>query len=540
MSEHKLLVRGPPAKLWTWFAMARDGTGTPPLEAAIWGRAGSGKSWGVLSFFMWLAHEYPKIPGRGLIVRDTRHSITHSACVTLRKLLPDGHPMFEGATDGGRDHFDVGNWQVVLSGMAEPARLYSTEWDWVYFMEARQTEKGPWEEFARGIRNYALYRYNADGEVVRDALGNLMYEGARSVTQIPWGLCVLDTNPDRKGHWIQKRGESGMMAYEQSFIQDNPAYWDLERDCLTPMGEAFEARMNKTGGVRFRRLVLGEWCSAEGAIWGEFDPEVHQIRVKRDAEGWVPREELERLGITSFYAGKDLGFDRPGVLLVAGYTKTRKLIVLAEVYRRGMNLKWWTDRLLEIHAHYPIEMGWADTNKPEWIQEFNDALGVPREGPGAIFRKTPKGKERGLEIVRQRFAVGPGGPMLVFDRECLYGGVDEELMGSGEPWCTVEEIPGYPYKRSSTSDDADETIHRTDEPDKSKPHDGCDALEYLCVGVAYLEPEDKLAVPEDRRARERYRKLWQLTGGVVADEDDGNDDEDDWLADRRNGVAVDE
>lgn len=533
---HNIVVRGPMSELWQKF---QTDPSQVPEEVAIWGEAGAGKSWGILSFLLWLPHRYPNIPGRILICRDTYKSLVRSACVTVRKILPVGHPALEGPGDEHREEYRIGLWTITLSGLSEPSRLYSTEWDVVFVEEGREISLHTWEEFGRGSRNFALYRYAEDGSLARDEFGNLLDPDKPSAIDVPFSLTILATNPDSKQHWIRKRGMAGKMAFLQATIRDNPAYWDAENDVPTVMGAAYQKRMAKLSGVRYRRLVLAEWCSAEGAVWPEWDPDKHILRderaVKRDDEGWVPRSEIERLGIVEFYAGIDLGYDNAGVALIGGYTKDRRIIVLAEVFHSRMGLEWWKEWLVKIHQHYPLTLAFCDHNRPDWITAWNDAVGAPQDGPGAIFIKADKGVDRGLEIVRRRLSDKGGPPTLHFVHDPLLHPPDPELMERHVPWQTIDCIPDYVYKRGDYSDDKqDDTASRPDKPDKSKATaDGADALRYLCAGLEYFEPDEDQGLKRKSKYRDMLRWIHKRQTGVELAEDDEipEIDEEDWIVD---------
>jgi len=529
---HQMVVRGPFAKLWHWL----DHPEEAPDEVAFWGMAGASKSWQILTFLLYVMHRYPNVPGRILICRDTYNSLTRSACVTIRKILPAGHPMLEGPTDEHRTEYRHGAWVVTLSGLSEPSRLYSTEWDFVFVEEARETSLGTWEEFARAARNYALYRHDADGRLVRDELGRLLYDDAVPCMEVPMSMTILATNPDSKNHWILKRGTAGQMEFLQATIHDNPAYWDIEGNCLTPMGAKYTNRMSKIGGVRKRRLVLAEWCSPEGAVWPEFDTDRHvMMGVKRDADGFLLKSEIERLGIVEFYAGADFGYDNSGVLVVGGYTKARKIIIIAEVFHSRQDVRWWTDWLVKLHKRYPLTLAFCDHNRPDWILAWNDALGVPTDSPGAICVRADKGIDRGLEIVRRRLASHDNGPHLHVIHDALVHPPDPELLERHVAWRTIDCLSEYAYKRGSTSDDlADDTGARPDRPDKSKANsDGADAARYLCTGLEYFEPEtDPLTLNSSYRKKLRMTgRRPQFEGDIAPDDDMEQIDEEDWIVD---------
>lgn len=532
---HNIVVRGQMAHLWELF---QKSPGAMPEEIAIWGEAGAGKSWGILSFILWICHRYPNVPGRILISRDTYKSLVRSACVTIRKILPQGHPALDGPGDEHREEYRIGAWTITLSGLSEPSRLYSTEWDIVFVEEAREIGLSTWEEFSRGARNFALYRYAEDGSLARDEHGRLLDPRKPSAIDVPWSLTILATNPDSKNHWIRMRGLAGNMAFLQATMRDNPAYWDAEHDRATDLGIAYQRRMSKTSGVRYRRLVLAEWCSAEGAVWPEWDPDIHILKgVKRDENGWIKRDELERLGIVEFYAGVDLGYDNAGVMLVGGYTKQRKLVVVAELFHSRVGLEWWKEWVVKVHKRYPLTLAFCDHNRPDWITAWNDAIGAPNDGPGAVFIKADKGVDRGLEIVRRRLSRADDGPTLSIVHDALLHAPDADLMERHVPWRTVDCIPDYVFKRSDYSDDrTDDTASRPDKPDKSKATaDGADALRYLCTGVEYLEPDDSTARPMNTRYQAMMRHLMERRIGRKLAPDEEVDDlelsEDDWIVD---------
>lgn len=527
----EVIVRGPVTRLWNYL----DHPEEMPPEIAVWGCAGSSKSWQILTWlFLGLCHRWPNVPGRILICRDTYSSLTRSACVTVRKLLPAGHPALDGPTDEHRTEYRVGAWTITLSGLSEPSRLYSTEWDVVFVEEAREIGLSTWEEFSRGCRNHALYRYSADGRLARDIDGKLLDPNVPSAMDYPFSLTILATNPDAKTHWIYKRGTEGRMAFWQAHIQDNPAYWNARDNCLNPAGIAFSKRMSNNSGVRYRRLWLGEWCSAEGAVWPDFDTDIHILRgVKRDDDGWVTKEECERLGIVEFYAGVDFGFDNSGVMLVGGYTRDRKIVIVAELFHSRQGVEWWKEWVLKINKRFPLSLGWCDHNRPDWITEWNDAIGAPNEGPGAIFMRADKGIDRGLEIVRRR--LNRNAPTLHFVHDTLLHPPDPELLDRHVAWRTIDCIPEYVYKRASYSDDqTDDTGSRPDKPDKSKAtSDGADALRYLCVGLEYFEPDSSLT-----RSNSRYKQLlqgrrpkWQVEADVDEDGELSEIEEEDLIVD---------
>lgn len=526
--QHSLILRGAPAELWAHIQSAIHDGVEPPLEWCAGGPAGTGKSWGILSCFIALASMYPKVPGRVLIARRTRRSLTNSACSTVRKILYPGHPMLSGPNDEHRSVYRLGRWEFVLAGMNDPDNLLSSEWDFIYFQELRQLALKPWERFSRGVRNYALYRYNAAGELAAPGEG---------VSRIPFGMAVACTNPGKKKSWILKRAKETRLRLLSTTLEENPAYFD-DRLRITPMGETYRNRMVRTyTGLDFRRMVKGEWCSGEGAIWPAWNDDLddpknsNTIQIERDSRGWITREQLLKLDIRSFYGGLDPGDDAAGCFLLAGLTGDHKLIVIAEAYARKKDLDWWTARIKEIHEHYPITLCFCDHNRVDMVRAFNDVVGAPREGPGAVFINADKGVDRGLALTGLRIARRS----LLVDVDTLVHTPDAYLAEASIPTCLLDEIEDYVHDRDEEDDDEVSQDKPKDRPDPDCHDHGCDALRYLVVGVENMDADDKLPDPKEHEEEERYQRLRRITaapGTDPDDEDNGNDPEQDWLADR--------
>lgn len=469
---------------------------TPPAEHVAVGPGGTGKSMGALGALMSIASIYPRIPGRVLLTRQTRKSMTSSTCVTIRKLMPERHPMFGALRDDHRSSYEIGRWQFVLMGMSDPENQLSTEWDFVFADELRQFSLGPYEQFHRGLRNYALYQYDADGRRAKPGHG---------VSKIPFGMIIGATNPGKPKHWIRSRARSGRLHLVESRIEDNPAYFD-DDGRINPVGEAYFKQREHLSGVRYRRLVLGEWCAAEGLIYPEWEgdpavPNGNVVRLPRGADGWVSMATLREMDVRQFFAGMDFGDNAPGAFVLAAYTGDKRLIVIAEVYARKKTIAWWVDRVVEIHKHYPLTLCFCDHNNEGMMQALNDALGAAHDGPGAVFVKADKGRDRGIALVRRRIAER----RLTFDVDALTHAPDETLVEYGLPVQTTEELDEYIHKLDS---DEDEVVHGEkafDIPDPKCHDHGCDATRYLVIGVDYYHPSGPMASPDRRLYLDRLR-----------------------------------
>ena len=86
-------------------------------------------------------------------------------------------------------------------------------------------------------------------------------------TGLKWQLLILLTNPRHPKHWLLRRVKRGLLTRYQSLHIDNPKWYDAKANKWTPKGRAYCKNLSNMTGVRRRRLFLGEWCAAEGAVW---------------------------------------------------------------------------------------------------------------------------------------------------------------------------------------------------------------------------------------------------------------------------------
>lgn len=116
------------------------------------------------------------------------------------------------------------------------------------------------------------------------------------------------TNPDSPAHWLKvdfidrMRHLPDWRRYH-FMMDDNPS-----------LSEAVKNRLrSQYTGLWFRRQILGEWVSAEGAIYGMWDPARH-------VKSWQNLPQMHRL----LGVGMDFGTNNPSTGLLLGLSKEKQ------------------------------------------------------------------------------------------------------------------------------------------------------------------------------------------------------------------------
>lgn len=294
-------------------------------EVLCEGRAGTGKTLGILAKLHLRALKYPG--SRHLICRATRVSMTESVLVTFENLLGSGHPAISGnASRANRHSYQYPNGsQIVVGGLEDAERLYSTEWDSVYVAEATEIIFDTWDKFARAMRH----------------------------GRTPYHQRIADCNPGPPGHWLNQRADkcqdvlrvvrtredydrlqqfnrkavAGPMRRLVSVHQDNPAYWDLEAWDWTAEGRSYVlGELGSLTGHRRARLLDGRWVGAEGTVFPEFDEARHVIAPFAIPDDWP------------IYWGYDPGFDHSTAILWFAVAPNECLYVIDEIHQRQLGI----------------------------------------------------------------------------------------------------------------------------------------------------------------------------------------------------------
>lgn len=411
----------------------------------------TGKSHSLLRKADWTAWQHPGC--RQFFARDTRKSMTESVLEEFETaILWPGHPAIVGtAQRAQRSHYVYPNGsEIVLFGLDDPGDAMSTQYDRGYVFEATQVKQEAWE-----------------------LLLSRMRKGKTDYHQL-----VADCNPDRRGHWLNKRfpqpGEpnpkpvfaaDGRLVSSQRRIgyrhEDNPRLFDPDTGEKTEFGyEYIDGTLAMLTGARRERLLYHRWVSEEGQVWPEYDPEIHCV-YRKD----VPE-------LLAYTASLDFGYNAPGCLQIWGYSKDQTGYRVGEVYRKGWTIDQWADAAIALHRMYPYTIGVGDSARPDDIAFLNKRLRSERgENFGWVACDKSRGVLHGIDLVRDLFRR----KAIFLVKDAHHMGVDENLRQMNLPLSTEGEIDSYVFRKN------EEGKEIKDEPDPSCPDHGCDTLRYNSV-----------------------------------------------------------
>ena len=257
---------------------------------------------------------------------------------------------------------------------------------------------------------------------------------------VPGARLLLTTNPDGPAHWLRKefiqRADQLDLAHFHFTLDDNPS--------LAP--EYVAAIKAEFTGMWFKRMVLGQWVSAEGAIYDMWDPDRHVIDLLPPIWRWICASV--DYGTSNPFHALLLGIDASQTIYVASEWRhsardTRRSLTDVEY---SAELKKWLRDYRPPASHVPgvqPEATVVDPSAASFIQQlYRDGL-TPTPADNAV--------SDGIRLVSTVLSAGK----LKVHRSCK---------------ALIDEFPGYSW-------DEKKAQRGVDAPIKVDDH-GLDSLRY--------------------------------------------------------------
>lgn len=451
-------------------------------EVLVSGPAGTGKSRACLEKIFAVCILTPNT--RALLLRKTARSLGSTALVTWRNFvvkeaLETGEVVYYGGSsqEAAQYRFKNGS-TVTIGGLDNPTRIMSSEYDIVYVQEATEITITDLEFIKTRLRNW----------------------------RISFQQLIMDCNPAGDKHWLKLRCNDGKTKLIHSRHEDNPRLFEecAEEDenaqayygsstgfvKVTERGRAYIAILDSLTGVRYKRLRLGLWVSAEGIIYEEFDPAVHVLSWEYDDDGnrlplpadW-PRYWVIDFGYVHPFVWKCYAEGPDGELyMYREIHMSRRLVEehaaqIMSLVTRDVTVEWY-DHFNKV-THQRTEVEWLEP-KPTAIICDHDAEGRKtfEKHTGLGTQAAIKFVDDGIDLHKARLKVNPktGEAQFYLMADALVE-VDQHAKENLLPLNTEEEYASYVWEVAPDG--------RTKPKPKKIDDDGMDCDRYMTMYKDY-------------------------------------------------------
>lgn len=322
----------------------------------------------------WKAHLIClKYPGaQGALVRKTYASIPGTVYQTMKRVI-EGAPVESYGGDNKPEKLIYSNGSVIwVAGMDKPDRILSGERDFVQVCQAEELKLEDWEVMTTRVTGRsAIY---------------------------PHAQIFGDCNPGGSKHWILLRKKIGALSLLISNHHDNPTLYN-DNGKLTKQGERTMERLGALTGIRRKRLLEGVWATAEGAVFDNFDANVH-----------VRTQDIGNY--KNFRLAFDEGYTNPAVILVIGEDNDGRRHVFREFYERGKLQSYIVAEALKMAREFNAWRGTCDAAAAGLIADLRDNGLDVKPGKGRVLDR--------ISAIRDDLEVQPDKrPRLTFDPSCV-------------------------------------------------------------------------------------------------------------------------
>ena len=184
------------------------------------------------------------------------------------------------------------------------------------------------------------------------------------------------TNPDSPSHWlkreyIDKAEEKNINVYHFR-LEDNNYLMDKNPGYIEQMKASFS-------GVWYKRLILGEWCVADGAIYPQFDEWKHLFEVgERRFRYYIVGVDYGTTNPTAFTL---LGFDSP---FKEKYV-VKEFFWDSKIQRRQKTDSEYVDDLMKFITGYRVGAIYVDPSAASFITQLRKSGIIPREANNEVL-----------------------------------------------------------------------------------------------------------------------------------------------------------
>lgn len=389
----------------TFRGAARDAQSITAHEWMLAGPAETGKTFAALYRLDELLRTTPR--AQYAMVRKVAADIAPTVLRTYKRVIALSQ---SGATPYGGEKpewYDYPNGaRLWIGGMDRPGKVLSGERDGVYANQAEELTVEDWETLTTRVT------------------------GRGAVSDHP--MLFGDCNPGPPTHWIINR-PSLRVLYSKH--EDNPTLFD-DDGRITEQGTRTLRILDNLTGVRHKRLRLGLWVAAEGAVY-DFDRSVHLIDRFPIPADWTRVRSI------------DFGFTNPFVCQWWALDHDGRMYLYREIYMSGRTVKAHAEQIKRLEQWY-LPDGSENPNRERIAysvadHDAEDRATLAENRIGTLAAN--KAITVGIQKMQERLKVaGDGKPRLFVLRDSLVER-DEELVNHKHPLSTEQEFDSYMWPK---------------------------------------------------------------------------------------------
>jgi PBSX family phage terminase large subunit len=237
-----------------------------------------------------------------------------------------------------------------------------------------------------------------------------VFDEIKSRCSAPGARLIMDTNPDRPGHWLKQdyidKADGRTIAEYHWRLTDNTFLTQRYIDSI---------KASTPSGVFYDRDINGAWVSADGVVYPDFDRNIHYITTDD-----VPE-------IVKFWAGMDFGWEHHGAIALFGRSENGTNYLLKEWSAQHRDINDWIKIIQKIQSKIGEFTIYCDSARPDLINDMQcadlNAVNAHKDVIAGIGTVATLLKNRNLFVVRENVSR--------FDEEidtyCWKSGADEPV-----------------------------------------------------------------------------------------------------------------
>lgn len=183
-----------------------------------------------------------------------------------------------------------------------------------------------------------------------------VFDEIKSRCSAPGARIVMDTNPDRPGHWLKH--DYVDKADQKTIAQ---FHWELTDNTFLDQRYIDSIKQSTPSGVFYDRDILGRWVTAEGIVYPDFNRDIHYVSVED-----VPE-------IVKFWAGMDFGWEHPGAVVLFGESENGNTYLLKEYSGQHRNINDWIAIIKRVQKYTGEITIYCDSARPDLINDMQCA-----------------------------------------------------------------------------------------------------------------------------------------------------------------------